>query len=104
MKCAKVCGRQNIVRNCAENGKLCDIALTTLECCLCLKVCKRDLTNQTMNTTYYSLETACPPTALVFEIFDAPCFYILHNNNMRNYDFSSERSKINILMYLTTIK
>jgi hypothetical protein len=32
--CAILCGERQIVRYCAENGKMCDIALTALKCCL----------------------------------------------------------------------
>ena len=33
-KYAELCGEWRIMRNCAENRKLCDIALTALKCCL----------------------------------------------------------------------
>ena len=33
-KYAELCGEYRIVRNCAENWKLCEIALTALKCCL----------------------------------------------------------------------
>ena len=35
-KYAELCGEWIIMRNCLENRKLCDIALTALKCCLCL--------------------------------------------------------------------
>ena len=34
-KYAELCGEWRIMRNYAENRKLCDIALTALKCCLC---------------------------------------------------------------------
>ena len=34
---AELCGEWRIMRNCAENRKLCDIALTALKCCLCIR-------------------------------------------------------------------
>ena len=34
-KYAELCGEWRIMRNCAENKKFCDIALTALKCCLC---------------------------------------------------------------------
>ena len=34
-KYAELCGEWIIMRNCAKNRKLCDIALTALKCCLC---------------------------------------------------------------------
>ena len=37
-KYAELCGEWRIMRNCAENRKLCDIALTALKFCLCLTV------------------------------------------------------------------
>ena len=35
-KYAELCGEWRIMRNYAENRKLCDIALTALKCCLCI--------------------------------------------------------------------
>ena len=37
-KYAEFCGEWRIMRNCAENRKLCDITLTALICCLWLEV------------------------------------------------------------------
>ena len=34
-KYAELCGEWRIMRNCAEDRKMCDIALTALKCCLC---------------------------------------------------------------------
>ena len=39
-KYAELCGEWRIMRNCAENRKLCDIALTALKCCLCVRFIK----------------------------------------------------------------
>ena len=37
-KYAELRGEYRIVRNCAENWKLCEIALTALKCCLCVQL------------------------------------------------------------------
>ena len=34
-KYAVLCGKWRIMRNCAEDRKMCDIAFTALKCCLC---------------------------------------------------------------------